>query len=157
MLYHFMQKHTNFSNRYKRLLAMSVTLMLWSTILTSRIIWSDTYFGLRPWVSWENVHLNWNHVNRFPWAVLSPQYRRLALLCWWEVPVSTVIAFIFLGFGVEALEDGECNRKRNIIWPPEGERIFWKRDTARTAIAIGRFEVRTFHDVTIQPLSHFLT
>jgi len=92
-------------NRYKRLMAMSVTLMLWGTVLTSFMLWVNTRYGLRPWVSWENVHSNWNRVNAYPWAMMSPQDRRIALLIWWAIPVSTVISFIFLGFGEDVLRE----------------------------------------------------
>jgi len=36
---------------------------------------------------------------------MSPQSRRLALLFWWTIPVSSVILFIFLGFGEDASKE----------------------------------------------------
>ena len=93
------------TNRYLRLAAMSATLMLWSTVVTSLTIWSNSVRGLQPWVSWENVHSHWSHVDAYVWILMSPQSRRLMLLFWWAVPVSSVILFIFLGFGEDASKE----------------------------------------------------
>ena len=119
-LHRFVQQRATFSttlrasgssmstNRYKRLMAMSVTLMLWGTMLTSLMIWVNTLHGLEPWVSWENVHYNWNRADIYIWVLMSPQARQISLLAWWVLPVSTIISFTFSGFGEEAV--GEYKR-----------------------------------------------
>jgi pheromone a factor receptor len=124
-LYHFVQMRVVFSsvlqasnspmstNRYMRLIAMSATLMLWGTILTSFTLWANTVGGLRPWISWENVHSNWNRSDAYTWMSMSPQSRTLMLLSWWAMPMSSVILFIFLGFGEDALR--EYRRVGNVI------------------------------------------
>ena len=86
-------------------MAMSVTLMVWGTMLTSLMIWVNTRYGLRPWVGWARVHSNWSRVRIFLWTSLPPQSHWIKLLCWWAIPVSTVISFIFLGFGEEARKE----------------------------------------------------
>ena len=88
-----------------RLIAMSATLMLWNTIVTSLTIWENTSRGLQPWVSLKNVHSNWGHVDAYVWILMSPQSRKLTLLFWWAIPVSSVILFVFLGFGEDALKE----------------------------------------------------
>ena len=116
-LYRFVQMRVIFSsilqasdspmstNRYMRLVAMSTTLVLWSTVLMSVTIWANASRGLRPWVSWEYVHSKWNHADVYIWTLMSPKSRSLALLSWSAIPVSSVILFIFLGFGEDALSE----------------------------------------------------
>ena len=116
-LYHFVQMRVVFSsvlevssspmstNRYMCLIAMSVALMLWNTVVTSLTIWANTSRGLQPLASWKSVHSNWSHVDAYVWILMSPQSRRLALLFWWALPVSSVILFVFLGFDEDALKE----------------------------------------------------
>ena len=116
-LYHFVQMRVVFSsvlevsstpmstNRYMRLIAMSTTLVLWSMVVTSLTIWTNTSRGLQPWVSLEDVHSNWGHVDAYVWILMSPQSRKLVLLLWWAIPVSSVILFVFLGFGEDASKE----------------------------------------------------
>lgn len=116
-LYHFVQTRVVFSsilqvsdspmptNRYIRLITMSVMLVLWGTVLTSVTIWANASHGLQPWVSLENVHSKWNHAEAYIWILMSPQTRSLALLSWWAIPVSSVIFFVFLGFGEDAVSE----------------------------------------------------
>ena len=92
------------ANMYVRLMAMSVTLMLWVTTVAALMVWVNTVHGLRPSVSWEKVHLNWNRASRFLWAKYTPLDRMLQLFIWWSVPSSTAVSFLFLGFGEDALE-----------------------------------------------------
>ena len=93
------------TSQYVRLIAMSVALVLWSTVLISLTIWENTVGGLRPWVSWEHVHSNWNRVDAYVWMSMSPQSHRLTLLFWCAIPVSSIISFGFLGFGEDAFKE----------------------------------------------------
>jgi len=116
-LYHFVQMRVVFSSvlqvssspmstsRYVRLIAMSATLVLWVTVLTPLTIWEYSIHGLRPWVSWEHVHSGWNSPEVYVWMLMSRQSRALMLLSWWTIPVSSIIFFIFLGFGEDAVEE----------------------------------------------------
>ena len=115
-LYHFVRMRRTLSsilqaastsmsaNQYKRLMAMSVSLMIWSTILTTFFVWANILRGVRPWVSWEYVHFGWYRVRLWPWVLMDPLSRALALMTYWAVPLSTLISFIFLGFGEDALK-----------------------------------------------------
>ena len=101
------------TNRYMRLIAMAVTLVLWDTALTLITIWANTSDGLRPWISWEHVHSHWDRADAYFWILMSPQFRSLTLLIWWATPVSSIIIFIFLGFGEDALN--EYRKVANVI------------------------------------------
>lgn len=101
------------TNRYMRLIAMAVTLVLWDTALTLITIWANTSDGLRPWISWEHVHSHWDRADAYVWILMSPQFRSLTLLIWWATPVSSIIIFIFLGFGEDALN--EYRKVANVI------------------------------------------
>jgi len=92
------------ANQYKRLMAMSVALMVWSTILTTFFVWANVLRGVRPWVSWEYVHYGWYRVRAYPWMLVNPLSRTLALMAYWAAPVSTLISFAFLGFGEDAMK-----------------------------------------------------
>lgn len=108
------------TNQYVRLIGMSVALIHWGTCLTSLTIWADTLHGLRPWVSWEHVHSKWNRADAYVWILMSPRTRRLTFLFWWGIPVSSIIAFLFLGFGEDAV--GEYRRVGKAvvsIFPPK--------------------------------------
>ena len=91
-------------NQYKRLMAMSVTLMVLGTAMTSFVLWVAARNGLRPWVGWKRVHSHWSRVLFYRWTLMDPESRWTLLLTWWAVPVSTVVSFIFLGFGEDAVQ-----------------------------------------------------
>jgi len=114
------------TSQYIRLIAMSTTLMLWSTVLTSVTISANASRGLRPWISWGNVHSEWSQVDAYVWMLMSPRSRSLALLSWWTIPVSSVIFFIFLGFGEDALN--EYRRAGNAIITMFPSRTLPERD-----------------------------
>lgn len=90
------------TDRYLRLIAMSVTLVLWCTTMTALSIGRNIHSGLKPWVSLEDVHSNWDRADAYVWSLMSPRSRTFALLFWWTVPVSSIIFFVFLGFGEDA-------------------------------------------------------
>ena len=91
------------TNRYIRLIAMSATLALWGIALTLVTMWANASRGLQPWVSLENVHSGWDHVEAYVWMLMSPRSRSRMLLSWWAIPVSSVVVFVFLGFGEDAM------------------------------------------------------
>ena len=131
-LYHFVQMRVVFTsvlqvsdspistNQYLRLIAMSATLMLWNTTLTSLTIWTNTIPGLRPWVGWKNVHSNWDRIDAYVWLLMTPRSRTLALLFWWTIPVSSIIFFVFLGFGEDAAKEYKKVGKIIINMVPSG-------------------------------------
>ncbi|KAG8740711.1 hypothetical protein FRC10_003961 [Ceratobasidium sp. 414] len=91
------------TGRYLRLIALSVTEMLFATAMSLFVLVITVEDGgLRPWISWEDVHSNWHRVGQFA-RILVPQFfwDRL-LLTWYIIPITSVIFFAFFGFGQEA-------------------------------------------------------
>ncbi|KAG9097622.1 hypothetical protein FRC06_007359 [Ceratobasidium sp. 370] len=91
------------TGRYLRLIALSVTEMLFATAMSLFVLVITVEDGgLRPWISWEDVHSNWFRVGQFA-RILVPQFfwDRL-LLTWYIIPITSVIFFAFFGFGQEA-------------------------------------------------------
>ena len=93
------------ANLYARLMAMSVALIFWVTLVTALMVWGNVVHGLQPSVGWGEVHADWNHVNRYLWAMTTPLDRSILLFAWWSVPSSTAMSFVFLGFGEDALRE----------------------------------------------------
>ena len=93
------------TNRYLRLIAMAFTEMILGTSLTAFNIFSNVSVGLRPWISWENVHSNFSRVGLFSTSILPPQLITKIMIRWWTLPASSIIFFAFFGFGEESLED----------------------------------------------------
>ncbi|KAF8174227.1 GPCR fungal pheromone mating factor, partial [Pholiota molesta] len=93
------------TNRYLRLIAMAVTEMVWSTTLTSYNLWNNVVGGLRPWTNWNDVHSNFSRVATFTTLDVPPQFLRIMMLFWWTLPASSLIFFVFFGFGEEALKE----------------------------------------------------
>lgn len=148
------------TNRYMRLIVMSASLVLWGTILILVTIWANASHGLRPWVSWEHVHSKWNHADVYIWILMSPRSRSLALLSWWATPVSSVIFFIFLGFGEDALSEYRKagNAIMNIIPSrnlPKGNEEFGKWTSLASPLPSSRF-VFPFN-IVLQPAPTFTT
>ncbi|KAG8732113.1 hypothetical protein FRC12_019415, partial [Ceratobasidium sp. 428] len=91
------------TGRYLRLIALSVTEMLFATAMSLFVLVITVEDGgLRPWISWEDVHSNWHRVGQFA-KILIPQFfwDRL-LITWYIIPITSVIFFAFFGFGQEA-------------------------------------------------------
>ncbi|KAI0033047.1 GPCR fungal pheromone mating factor, partial [Vararia minispora EC-137] len=116
-LAHFFRRRIDFSKhlassgsalttaRYLRLMLMSIVLMLWVLAVTSANVWFSSRTGLRPWISWDNVHSNWWQVGQFPQALMSQSDRTWVLALWWAVPVSAYINAMFFVFGEDALKE----------------------------------------------------
>ena len=92
------------SSHFLRLIAMALTLMVWGTSLTAFNLYSNVSSGLRPWKSWEDVHSNFSRIAFFPAALLPPQFIQAMTLFWWTIPASSLIFFVFFGFGEETLK-----------------------------------------------------
>lgn len=58
--------------------------------------------GLRPWISWANVHSDWLRVGQFARILVPDFFWDRLLLTWFIVPITSVIFFAFFGFGQEA-------------------------------------------------------
>jgi len=116
-LYHFIRRRMSFAahlqnsnsalttHRYLRLMAMAVTEILWGTALTAFNLCNNIESGLRPWISWQNVHSDWLRVDLFAFIELPPSYIHSMFLLWWAMPASAYIFFLFFGFGEEARKE----------------------------------------------------
>ncbi|TFY56542.1 hypothetical protein EVG20_g8891 [Dentipellis fragilis] len=115
--YHFMKRRIAFTthlansnsalttNRYLRLMGMSVVMMAWDSALTSYDLAVNTAPGLRPWISWANVHSNFSRVDLYATLILPPGYIKQVMAFWWAIPVSAYIVFFFFGLGEEAKKE----------------------------------------------------
>ena len=93
------------TNRYLRLMAMALTEITLGISLTTFNLFSNVSIGLRPWISWENVHGNFSRVGLFSTSILPPQLITNTMIIWWTLPASSIIFFAFLGFEEEALKE----------------------------------------------------
>lgn len=115
-------------NRYLRLIAMSLTEMVWGTVLTSLNIWSNASGGLRPWTTWADVHSNFSRVDSFSTAEMPQSFLRIVFLFWWAIPASSYIFFIFFGFGEDARKEyGKAIVfiRRRLLRQDIGEKCGW--------------------------------
>ncbi|KAG6330734.1 hypothetical protein ID866_8354, partial [Astraeus odoratus] len=58
------------TSRYFRLMSMAIVEMIWGLVVTSLNMWFTCQPGLRPWISWENVHQGFSQVAYFPTALI---------------------------------------------------------------------------------------
>lgn len=116
-MYHFLRRrlifaahlqHSNSSlttRRYLSLFAMAVTLMTWGTVFTSYNLYNNVIGGLRPWTTWSDVHSNFSRIAQYPDFIIPPQFLAVLMLFWWTMPASSLIFFVFFGFGEEAQKE----------------------------------------------------
>ncbi|KAF8587699.1 fungal pheromone STE3G-protein-coupled receptor [Ramaria rubella] len=103
---HLQNSHSAISaSRYFRLMSLAIVEMFWDTGVNIYIIWFNTLTGVRPWISWENVHSNFSRVGIVPEFINPPELVTQLLFQWWIIPVSCIAFFIFFGFGEEAVSD----------------------------------------------------
>jgi len=84
---------------------MSITQLIWGTVFASLNLWNNVYPGLRPWTTWADVHSNFSRVDLFSMVGIPAEYLRMVFLFWWAMPASSVIFFVFFGFGEEAKKE----------------------------------------------------
>jgi len=116
-LHHFIRRRLTFAahlknsnsalttNRYLRLIAMAITEMVWGTALTAYTLYNNVSPGVRPWTNWADVHSNFSRVDLFPAGTLPPGFLRNMMFLWWTMPASSIIFFLFFGFGEEAMKE----------------------------------------------------
>ncbi|KAH7904573.1 pheromone A receptor-domain-containing protein [Hygrophoropsis aurantiaca] len=93
------------SSRYFRLMCMSVLQMVWGLLVTSLNMWFTCQHGLRPWISWANVHDGFSQIAYFPTVLIPQSTLTWTFALWWTVPVSSVFFFAFFSFGEEAMKE----------------------------------------------------
>ena len=126
-LYYFFRQRLTFSavlsascsslstSRYLRLIAMSLTLIVYGSTLTSLIMYENIALGLRPYTSWKDVHSNFSRVDSyrlFEVALGGEGVLRMVWCSWWAMPASALIFFVFFAFGEESLKD----MKAGFVW-----------------------------------------
>ncbi|KAM5538302.1 hypothetical protein V8D89_008033 [Ganoderma adspersum] len=116
-LYHFIRHRVTFAsvlqnssssitpNRYLRLMALAITEVIWQVVLTALPMYDNIAFGLRPWTNWADVHSDWLRVDQYPLRVFEPAYRTQLFLFFYVMPASSLLFFLFFGFGEQAVRE----------------------------------------------------
>ncbi|KAI0752093.1 GPCR fungal pheromone mating factor [Fomes fomentarius] len=116
-LYHFVRHRVTFAavlqnasssltpNCYLRLMALAITEVIWQITLTVLPMYDNIAFGLRPWTNWADVHSDWLRVDQYHQADFLPAYRRQMILFFFVMPASSLLFFLFFGFGEQAMKD----------------------------------------------------
>jgi pheromone a factor receptor len=87
-------------------MAMSVVQMIWSLIATSYTLWFTlTYVPLRPWLSWDFVHSNFNRADLYPVVFTPIPVLTAYYILWWMLPASSLIFIAFFIFGKDAMDE----------------------------------------------------
>ena len=104
-------KHLQNSNsglntaHYFRLMVMAIVEMIWALLVTSLNMWFSCQHGLRPWISWQNVHSGFSQIAYFPTAIIPPSTLAWTYVLWTVVPMSAVLFSAFFSFGEEAVKE----------------------------------------------------
>ncbi|KAF7344665.1 Pheromone receptor Rcb2 B44 [Mycena venus] len=117
-LYHFFRRRLTFArhladqsqsaltpSRYFRLMAMAIAQMVWATFLTVTNMVLTCSDGLRPWISWANVHSNFSRVGVFPKLFIPETQWRWTYFIFWTVPITGAMFFAFFAFGQDAVKE----------------------------------------------------
>ncbi|KAJ7061156.1 Rcb2.42 [Mycena amicta] len=117
-LYHFFQRRLTFArhlhdgssaltpSRYFRLMAMALVQMLWATAITVfNMFFTISTTGVRPWISWADVHSDFGRIGVYPRAFTPESFRRPTFFTFWAVPATAFIFFIFFAFGQDAVKE----------------------------------------------------
>ena len=99
---------------------MALTEMVWGTVFTSYNLYNNVYPGLRPWTNWADVHSNFSRVDLYVTVGIPPAFLRTLMLFWWTMPASSIIFFVFFGFGEEA------KKEYNKLWTAFKEKVLRK-------------------------------
>ncbi|KAI0776713.1 GPCR fungal pheromone mating factor [Trametes elegans] len=116
-LYHFLRHRITFAavlqnsntsitpNRYLRLMALAVTEIIWQVVLTVLPMYDNISPGLRPWTTWADVHSDWLRVDQYVLADFLQSYKAQMFALFLAIPASSLLFFIFFGFGEQAVKD----------------------------------------------------
>ncbi|KAH9943674.1 putative fungal pheromone GPCR, STE3-type [Amylocystis lapponica] len=131
--------------RYLRLMAMSLVEMFWAiTIITINLSF-EYRAGLRPWISWDNVHSDFSRIGQFPLILLPASTLRWTSFLWWSTPISAYIFFIFFAFGQDALQEyGACAQ-----WV--GRTVFRMKPDAKPLASFGSFAKKSLRLISPLP------
>jgi pheromone a factor receptor len=84
---------------------MAVVLMFWGFLIISFNMWFTMKRGLRPWISWDNVHVGFSRIALFPTLLIPRKELVYTYLLWWTIPISSVLFFGFFSFGQDAMKE----------------------------------------------------
>ncbi|KAJ7431628.1 putative fungal pheromone GPCR, STE3-type [Mycena galericulata] len=132
-LYHFFRRRLTFArhlqdsnsalttSRYFRLMAMAIAQMVWATFLTVTNMWLTCQGGLRPWISWANVHSDFGRIGIFPAAFIPAVQWAWTYFIFWTVPITALMFFSFFAFGQDAVKEYRAcfGAVRRVIRIPE--------------------------------------
>ncbi|CCM02275.1 uncharacterized protein FIBRA_04360 [Fibroporia radiculosa] len=91
--------------RYFRLMTMALVEMFWALFIISCTLYFNYRDGLRPWISWANVHSNFSNINLFALIVIPPTLLQWTYFLWWTTPISGYLFFVFFAFGADAMKE----------------------------------------------------
>ncbi|KAF9261046.1 fungal pheromone STE3G-protein-coupled receptor [Marasmius fiardii PR-910] len=114
-LRHFTAKRVNFASyttqptltpsQFLRLVTMSILQMFWTIGVSIYVLWFNVMVApLKPWTTWDKVHLNWLRIDLYAESSIPPAVLRAFYVIWWIIPVSTAIFVLFFAFGEESRE-----------------------------------------------------
>ncbi|KAF8239216.1 STE3-domain-containing protein [Tricholoma matsutake] len=116
-LHHFFRRRVMFARhlqnsnsalttgRYFRLMSMAVLQMFWNGIMMAINVWFSCRDGLRPWISWDDVHSNFPRIAQFPTIFITAEVLSWTQFMWWTVPISGFLFFVFFSFGTDAMKE----------------------------------------------------
>ena len=92
-------------SRYIRLIVLSASQIITSLPLSLFNLYANAfYLPVHPWISWDDTHANYSHVNQFPsvmWRA-GPTSGPLLELNRWIIVIAALLFFAFFGFAEEA-------------------------------------------------------
>ncbi|KAJ7248821.1 GPCR fungal pheromone mating factor, partial [Mycena rebaudengoi] len=92
-------------SRYFRLMSLALFQMSWGLAVTLGDMLFTLRGGLRPWISWADVHSNFGRVAAFPLLFIPAQDLVYTYALWWTIPVSSLVFFLFFAFGADAMRE----------------------------------------------------
>ncbi|KAK7680869.1 hypothetical protein QCA50_016179 [Cerrena zonata] len=92
-------------SRYLRLIMMAISELVVVIASTTASLVFSVKVNYRPWTNWNDVHWNFSRIDRFPAAFLPPSARQFYTGLWWIIPASSILFFLFFGFGQEAVKE----------------------------------------------------
>lgn len=114
-IHHFIRRRITFArhletsglnmSRYLRLIMMAISELVVVIASTTASLVFSVKVNYRPWTNWNDVHWNFSRIDRFPAAFLPPSARQFYVGLWWIIPVSSILFFLFFGFGQEAVKE----------------------------------------------------
>ncbi|KAH7881712.1 pheromone A receptor-domain-containing protein [Phlebopus sp. FC_14] len=93
------------TSRYFRLMCMAIVEMFFGLLVTSLNMWFSLRPGLRPWISWDDVHSNFSEVAYFPLFLIPEPELAWTFALWSMIPVSSTFFFVFFAFGQDAMKE----------------------------------------------------